>query len=117
MNEPNLIRDLYIKVWNEQDDAERLGLLRNNWSADATYVDPMMSGEGHAGISGMIATARESFPGHSFSPWGDVDAYGRYIRFSWNLSADGPPVARGTDVVELDSRGQILCVTGFLDRI
>lgn len=116
MSEPNNVRDLYIQVWNEKDDAERFDLVSQYWSSDATYIDPMMSGEGHAGVTDMIAKARQSFPGHSFSPRGDVDAFGNYVRFSWILAADGPPVALGTDVVELDSEGRILRVIGFLDK-
>lgn len=116
MSDLAAIRDQYLEAWNEPDDAARLALLRRGWSADASYVDPMMSGDGHDGISAMIGAARATFPGHSFHPRGSVDGHGSFVRFSWSLVAGGEPVANGTDVVTTDPDGRIRGVVGFLDR-
>ncbi|MDB5670965.1 MAG: polyketide cyclase [Alphaproteobacteria bacterium] len=115
MTDLNHVRDRYLQAWNEPDDNARLALLRQGWTPDASYADPMMSGEGHQGLCDMIGTARISFPGHTFSPRGDVDGYGQTVRFSWNLAAGAAPVAKGTDVVQLDATGRITQVIGFLD--
>ena len=55
--------DTYIATWNESDPARRRRLIAETWSDEATYVDPLMSGEGHSGIDAMIAGAQEQFPG------------------------------------------------------
>ncbi|KHJ53606.1 polyketide cyclase [Aureimonas altamirensis] len=116
MTEPGMIADAYLSVWNEADDAKRLALLAEGWSRDARYVDPLMSGEGHAGIATLIGAARAQFPGHSFTLRGTPDGHGAYVRFAWNLAGeDGPVVAGGTDVVKLDDNGRIVVVVGFLD--
>lgn len=109
------VRERYLEVWNEDDPVARLEFLRLFWTDDATYVDPMMSGEGAKGISDMIGSARSSFPGHRFDPRGAVDGHGPFVRFSWTLSADGTAAALGTDVVRLADDGRVAEVVGFLD--
>lgn len=116
MTDPNSIAEAYIALWNDADDETRRARLSENWSVNARYVDPMMSGDGHDGIAAMIAGARAQFPGHGFTLAGTPDGHGDFVRFSWTLAPmDGAPVAAGTDVVRLDATGRIAEVTGFLD--
>lgn len=116
MTDPKSIAENYLAVWNEADETARRGRLTTGWSADAHYVDPMMSGAGHDGIAAMIADARAQFPGHGFTLAGTPDGHGDFVRFSWTLApVDGAPVAAGTDVVRLDDMGRITEVIGFLD--
>ena len=56
------IANAYLALWNEVDDANRTAALTRDWTADGRYVDPLMEGEGPAGISAMIAAARAHFP-------------------------------------------------------
>lgn len=115
MTDPHHIARNYLALWNDADDASRSARLFDGWSTDASYVDPLMKGDGRDGIATMIAAARAQFPGHAFTLAGTPDGYGNYVRFSWTLAADGPPVAGGTDVVRLDDAGRIAEVIGFLD--
>ena len=115
MRTPHEIASDYLAAWNTADEAERAHALAG-WAEDARYRDPMMEGEGRAGIGTMIAAARNQFPGHSFTLTGTPNGHGRFVRFSWALApAGGADIAQGTDIVRLDADGRIAEVTGFLD--
>lgn len=112
------VAERYLAIWNEADDARRRALMDETWSAQARYVDPMMTGEGRDGIAAMIAAARGQFPGLRFSLDGRLDGHGPHLRFSWRLAPDGgPTVARGTDFAALDAQGRLESVVGFLDQM
>jgi len=107
--------DTYIAAWNESDPARRRRLIAETWSDEATYVDPLMSGEGHGGIDAMIAGAQEQFPGHRFELVDGPDAHHDRVRFTWQLVGDGgAPVAVGFDFGTLAPDGRLHSVTGFL---
>ena len=113
---PHAIAERYLATWNEADDHRREALVAALWSPQGRYADPLMTGEGHAGIARMIATARTQFPGLVFTTRGQADGHGSFARFSWSLGpAGGAPVAGGTDVARLDDGGRIVEVIGFLD--
>ncbi|WP_342358647.1 nuclear transport factor 2 family protein [Terrarubrum flagellatum] len=115
---PNDIADAYIALWNETDGARRKDMLRNGWAADATYIDPLMKGEGRDQIDALIGAVHQRFPGHAFALHGKPDGHNDRVRFSWRLSADGgDPAAVGTDIVLLDGEGRLKSVTGFLDHV
>ncbi len=115
MRTPFQVASDYLAAWNTQDEAERTRLL-DGWAENASYRDPMMTGEGRQGVAAMIAGARGQFPGHSFTLTGTPDGHGSFVRFSWALApAAGASVAHGTDVVRLDAAGRIAEVVGFLD--
>ena len=110
------IANAYLALWNEADDAARTDALTKGWTADAHYADPLMQGEGPAGISAMIAAARSHFPDHRFDLSGTPDGHGPFTRFSWTLvSPNGDAVARGMDVARLDAAGRVTEVVGFLE--
>ena len=114
MIDPNHIAERYLDTWNTEP-SERAAALEH-WSLDATYIDPLMSGQGREGIGTMIEAAIAQFPGHRFALDGQPDGHGPYVRFGWTLaSSNGEPVAHGTDIVRLDDGGRIAEVVGFLD--
>lgn len=108
--------DTYIACWNEADAARRAALAGEAFTADATYVDPLMEGRGPDGIAAMIGAAQSHFPGLRFRRAGKVDAHHGLLRFTWELAAgDGPAVAAGTDIAELADDGRFARVIGFID--
>jgi len=112
----NSLADRYLATWNEPDAARRQALVAAVWSPRGRYADPLMSGEGHDGITRMIETARAQFPGLQFRQRGGTDTHGPFARFSWSLGpAAGASVAAGTDVVRVDDEGRVVEVIGFLD--
>jgi hypothetical protein len=116
MSENAGIVDRYIAMWNEADPERRRLLVADTVTRDAVYIDPMMTGEGVAGIDATIARAQAQFPGYRFSLFGAADLHHDRVRFSWSLSADGSaPVARGTDFATLAADGRLREVIGFLD--
>ena len=108
--------DRYIACWNEADAARRRALVAATFTEAAAYCDPMLQGEGHAGIDALIAAAQQHFPGMRFSRRGDADAHHDRLRFSWDLGPAGAaPVAGGTDMAVVSSDGRLAAVTGFID--
>jgi hypothetical protein len=111
------IADRYIALWNEKDGAVRQSLLAKHWAADATYVDPMMAGNGPKEIDALIGGVHTRFPAFSFRLISKPDGYGDQVRFSWGLGPedDDSPI-EGTDFVVIKD-GRIQSVSGFLDRV
>jgi len=117
MSDATTIATTYLQAWNEADASRRTALLCDRWTADASYVDPLMSGEGPTQIGALIGAVHERFPGFRFSLIGTPDGHGEHVRFSWSLGPDGtePPI-KGSDVVSLQG-GRIRRVIGFLDQV
>src|SRR3546814_13422589 len=109
--------DRYIAAWNETDPGRRRDLVARVWTDDATYVDPLMRGDGAAGIDAIIAGVQAQFPGWRFARTGRVHAYADHVRFSREL---GPQVAPapvpGTDFWGPSSPRRPHASTGFIDR-
>src|SRR6185295_17784699 len=64
-NRTDLI-DRYIAIWNETDAVRRRDLIASTWTETASYLDPLMQGDGQSGIDAMIQAVQERFPGHRF---------------------------------------------------
>ncbi|TAL56258.1 nuclear transport factor 2 family protein [Pandoraea sp.] len=108
--------DRYFAAWNTTDAGRRRELIAQTWSEDAAYLDPLMQGEGHAGIDAMLQAVQAQFAGLAFRHIGEIDAHHDCMRFSWELApADGAAVAGGTDFGQLSADGRLRAVTGFID--
>ncbi|QPF84514.1 nuclear transport factor 2 family protein [Bradyrhizobium genosp. L] len=107
----------YIELWNERTPSRRREMLSESWTADARYIDPLMSGDGHAGVDALIAGVQQKFPDFSFKLLGEANGFGDHVRFSWGLGPDGVdcPI-KGTDFAVLKD-GRIRSITGFLDQV
>jgi hypothetical protein len=114
MTDVATVIDTYIATWNEADPERRQRLIAETFSEGASYLDPLMSGEGHGGIDAMIAGAQQQFPGHRFELVESPDAHHDRVRFSWQLVGDGGRVAVGYDFGTLAEDGRLHSVTGFL---
>jgi hypothetical protein len=112
----NLI-DRYIAMWNETDAARRRELIARTWTEAASDVDPMLQGEGQAGIDAMVQGVQERFPGHWFRRTSEIDAHHDRVRFSWALAAEGgATLVSGTDFGVVAADGRLQTITGFLDQ-
>lgn len=118
MTDYNRVVEGYFAVWNEEASERRRALIAKTWTEGATYLDPMLSGDGHDGIDRMIAAVHEKFPGHRFKPKGAVDGHADRVRFSWELvGPDGKGVGvAGTDFGVVAGDGRLAAITGFLDQ-
>ena len=74
--------DGYIAAWNETDPERRRRLVAETFTEDATYLDPLMSGEGTEGIDAMVAAAQQHYPGHRFELTHGPDAHNDRVRFA-----------------------------------
>ena len=88
----------YIELWNERTTSRRRELLSENWAADASYVDPLMKGDGQDGIDALIAGVQQRFPDFKFKLIGEPNGYGDQLRFG-NQPANvfRMPLAHGAD--------------------
>jgi SnoaL-like domain len=118
MTDPAKIAERYIALWNETDAQSRKALLASAWTEDATYVDPMMKGQGHSEIDALIGAVHQRFPGHRFVLKGAPDGHADRLRFTWTLGAPGAaPIAQGTDFGIVADDGRLRSVSGFLDHV
>jgi len=121
MTDLNTIASRYIELWNERTPSRRREMLASDWTADAKYVDPVMSGDGHDGVDALIAGVQQRFPDFAFKLIGEPNGYGDQVRFqmrfSWGLGPVGAdcPI-KGTDFAVL-KEGRIRSITGFLDQV
>lgn len=106
----------YINMWNEGHEASRLVIARKILADAAVYADPVMAGEGIAGISAMIAGAQQQFAGLAFTLRDKPEVTGGCMRFSWSLGpANGASIVAGTDFADV-SGGRFVRITGFIDQ-
>jgi len=98
--------DRYIATWNETDAGRRRGLIAKIWADGASYLDPMLSGEGLDGI------------GHRFKRTSDVNAHHDRAQFAWELGPEGgPALVKGVDFATLSNEGCLKTVTGFFTEL
>jgi hypothetical protein len=117
MTDINSIAQGYIDLWNERTPSRRREILATNWTSDARYVDPLMSGDGLDGVDALIAGVQQKFPDFKFSLIGQPNGFGDHVRFSWGLGPDGTDSPfKGTDFAVL-REGRIRSITGFLDQV
>ena len=114
----NVAVDSYIAAWNEADPDARRRLIAVALAEDATYVDPMLSGEGIDGIDAMVAAAQPQFAGAVLRRTSDIDAHHDRVRFTWDaIGADGEPDIAGTDFCVVAPDGRLQSITGFFDLV
>lgn len=107
----------YLETWNETDPARRRELIEQLWTADGTYVDPLVSVAGWDQLDATIAAVQGQFPAYAFRLAGPVDGHHDLLRFTWELGpADAPDTIVGFDVA-LVSDGRLTAVHGFLDKV
>jgi len=115
--DPTELIDRYIAMWNETDAGRRRALIARTWTEGASYLDPVMQGEGRSGIDAMVAGVQQRFPGHRFRRTSPVDAHHDRLRFSWELAPEaGPALVKGTDVGFVTD-GRLATITGFFDQV
>jgi hypothetical protein len=110
--------DRYIAVWNETDEARRRELIARTWTDSASYLDPMLQGDGPAGIDAMVRSVQARFPGHKFRRTGEVESHHDRVRFTWELGPEqGAVVVAGTDFGVIADGGRLQTITGFFDYL
>ena len=118
MTDVNPLIDRYIAIWNEPDPARRHDAIARTWTEDASYLDPLLSGDGHDGIDAMVRGVQEQFPGHRFRRTGEIDAHHDRVRFAWELvdTASETTLIAGVDFGVVGADGRLRTITGFLDQ-
>jgi SnoaL-like domain len=109
----------YIAMWNEATPEDRRAIIADTFADGATYLDPIMSGDGREGIDAMIAGAQKQFPGTRIELSAGPDMHHDRVRFAWRMvnQADGTPVAAGVDFATVAEDGRLQDVTGFLEAL
>ena len=115
MNEATTLADRYLAAWSEPDADARLALVAATYTEDATYLDPLVTGEGHQGIADMIGAVHAQFPGIRFRRTGDVEEHHSRVRFTWEVAMGDDDALKGTDVAIVEN-GRFRDVIGFIDQ-
>ena len=115
---PDAVVEAYVATWNETDPARRRAGLAAAWSETGIYRDPVMAGDGPAGIDAMLAGVQAKFPGFVLKRTSKVDHHNGALRFTWSLGpAAGPAVVEGVDFCTLAPDGRLASVVGFIDKM
>ncbi len=115
MSDVTTIVDTYLEMWNETDPARRAEHIRTAWIETGHYLDPLMEGRGHDGMSAMVDGVQQQFPGARFRRTSGVDEHHGLIRFGWELvAADGTLIAAGLDIGVVADDGRLDRIAGFL---
>ncbi len=110
--------DRYIAMWNETNAQRRRDIIAGLWTDNARYVDPLMSGDGPAGIDAMVQGVQQRFPEHRFHLTGKVDAHNDRVRFGWALrDGENASLVAGIDVGVVAADGRLQSITGFIDQM
>jgi hypothetical protein len=115
MNNLTDLIDGYIAMWNETDAERRRDLIARTWTEAASYLDPVMQGEGQAGIDAMVQGVQERFPGYRFRRTSEVDGHHDRVRFAWELGPEGGPALAGGVDFGLVAEDRLQAITGFFD--
>jgi hypothetical protein len=115
MKDITTVVDTYLAMWNETDTDKRSRHIRDAWIETGHYIDPLMEGRGHDGLSAMVDGVQQQFPGARFRRTSGVDRHHGLIRFGWELvAADGALVAAGLDIGVVADDGRLDRIAGFL---
>lgn len=110
--------DTYLQMWNETDVAVRAERIRDAWIETGHYIDPLMEGKGHDGLSAMVDGVQAQFPGAQFRRTTGVDQHHALVRFGWELvGADGNLIAAGLDIGVVANDGRLDRIAGFLGEL
>ena len=110
--------DTLFEMWNEEDEDRRTKLASAVFADDGQLVDPPFEGQGHDGISKMVAAVQQQFPGAHLRRTTGIDAHHDTLRYGWELvGPDGAVVTSGLDVGQLADDGRLRRVNGFLGPI
>jgi len=116
MVDPATVVRTYVEMWNETDPHRRRELVSATLTEDASYLDPIMEGNGAEEISNMISAAQSQYPDHRFELVAGPDVHHDRVRFTWSLgSPAGEPIAVGVDFATMADDGRMRDVTGFLE--
>jgi hypothetical protein len=108
----------YVASWNETDPARRQSALAAACAANASYRDPVMTSDGHAGLDAMLAGVQAKFPGFVLKRISQIDSHNGAVRFAWSLGpAAGPSVVEGVDFATLSPDGRLAAIVGFIDKM
>lgn len=108
----------YVASWNETDPAKRQSALAAACAANASYRDPVMTSDGHAGLDAMLAGVQAKFPGFVLKRISKIDSHNGAVRFAWSLGPDaGPSVVEGVDFATLSPDGRFAAIVGFIDKM
>jgi SnoaL-like domain len=114
----DVIIDAYVASWNETDPAKRQSSLAASCAATASYRDPVMVSDGHAGMDAMLAGVQAKFPGFVLRRISKVDSHNNAVRFAWSLGpVSGPSVVEGVDFATLSADGKLANIVGFIDKM
>jgi SnoaL-like domain len=109
----------YLSLWNETSSETRRQGIKETFTPDASYTDPLADVAGHDGIDALIAGVQGQFPGYTFKLLEGVDSNHNIARFRWELiPADGgESIVIGSDLAVFGADGKIRSVYGFLDKV
>jgi len=110
--------DAYVDAWNSSDSETSRRLVEQALTEDALMAYPRFEARGWEGISEMIVTYKQQFPGYNIELTSNVEEHHGWARFGWRmLDADGSVVGEGEDVGVVGDDGRFAKMIGFLNPL
>ncbi len=106
--------DAHLAAYCDPDASRRVNAVERTWADNGRLVDPPFEGSGPDEIGAMADAVLAHYPGHTFRRITAVDEHHEFARYGWELTGpDGVASVTGTDFVQLDADGRLLCIVGF----
>jgi hypothetical protein len=110
-----LLRQNLSEVFGEHDADRRQAAIARIFTADAQFIDPEGSHEGHAAIHEAAGQLLAKFPDFVFTERGRAEAHNGIGRLAWGFGPpDSAPAVTGLDVI-VTAEGKIKALYTFLD--
>ncbi len=108
----------WIAAWNQDDEIERLRLLRRCWTENGRLTTPLVDVTGVERIAEHVSDLKELHPGYEVRRTSEIQRQFDQIRFTWQLANADNDVALGAmDVVQIDTQCRFVRLIGFSDTL
>jgi len=103
-NQESVLARNLVEVFNERDGAKRLTVIRELYTADATFFEAEASFTGADAINARVTEVLQPIPPEAlFATTGSTTTNHNLARVSWTLGPEGGPVmVSGMDIAVLD---------------
>lgn len=110
--------DRLIQIWNEQDEAERLGLIHVTLSEHVVFEDPHQSAAimGSVNFAAYISRFRAAIVGATVRSDGFFQEVRSHARGGFIIERGGSVFSRGTFFLAFNQDGKVARIVGFMDQ-
>ena len=104
----------YCAAWCEPDVNKRRALLKNAWSDNGIYQDPLGEAVGREQLISLIGSMHHKSPGARVEVTSGVSEHHGKIYFEWQMvTGEGNVSFKGVDFGSFSADGRLAQIVGF----